>query len=100
MSERSTVGPFAASFCAIALASRFSAPARNEGFAYETPFSRLQSLATRPVYEATIIARKKMTIARHAMPTGSWRSRRHASIQRPGDSWGRAVEGFFRTALI
>src|SRR5687767_11804199 len=101
MSERSTGGVLAAAcFCAIALASRFSAPARNDGLAYETPLSRLQSLATTPKNDAAIIARKKATTTRDTMPTASWRRRRQASVHRPGDSWRGAAGGLVSTALM
>src|ERR1700680_285795 len=100
MSERSMGGALAASFEAIALASGVSAPARNEGLAYETPFSLLQSLAMRPVAAAAIINRKNATIASEIMPTRSCFRRRQASTQRPAESWTETEGGWVRTALI
>src|SRR3954467_8820098 len=100
MSERSTGGALAPSFCAMALASRFSAPAMKAGFAYETPFSLLQSLAMTPVYDAAIMTRKKITTTSETMPNMSWRRRLQARSHRPGDSWKGADGGFERTALI
>src|SRR5450631_1051164 len=101
MSERSTGGAFAvASFAAIDFASRFSAPARNVGLAYETPFSLFQSFAMRPAYDPAIIAMKIATITSETMPTVSWRMRRQARIQRPGDSCAGGREGLVRTALM
>src|ERR1700733_15091438 len=101
MSERSTGGAFAvASFAAIDFASRFSAPARNVGLAYETPFSLLQSLAMRPQYDPAIIAMKIATTTSETMPTVSWRMRRQARAQRPGDSCIGGRGGFRRTALM
>src|SRR5688500_7532445 len=101
MSARSTGGALAAaSFCAIVLALSFWSPARKDGLAYESPFSSLQSLATRPKNDAAIMARKKATTARDTMPTASWRRRRQASVQRPGDSWRGAAGGLVSTALM
>src|SRR6185437_16307676 len=54
----------------------------------------------RPVYEAIMRARKNATITREIMPTRSWRRRRHARSQRPGESWPATDGGSLRIALM
>src|SRR5665213_1465937 len=53
-----------------------------------------------PVYEANIMRRKNATMARQTMATVSWRNRRHARAQSPGDSRTMACGGLLRTALM
>src|SRR4051812_26986481 len=53
-----------------------------------------------PKKEAAMRSRKNTTITSEIMPTASWRSRRQASAQRPGESWALETGGFSRTALI
>src|SRR6218665_352693 len=101
MSERSTGAALEMPApAATALASRFSWPARKAGLAYDTPDSLDQSRAIKPVNEASIIARKRITTARGIMPLGSWRRGRQARAQRPGDSCWAGGVGLVRPGII